>query len=180
MVTPPKIANPAALGLAGFALTTFLLSCKNAGLPVGDAFLGFAFFYGGAAQLLAGMWEFPSGNTFGATAFCSYGAFWMGTGFWAMFVNPKNPNDLAYILFAWMIFTLYMTIEAVRHAAMPVKLVFVVLSLTFILLWIGAGFGQAELITLGGYAGILTAALAWYASWKVAHDAHPAIDPMGR
>ena len=69
MVSPPKIANPAALGLAGFALTTFLLSAKNAGLPVGDAFLGFAFFYGGAAQLLAGMWEFPSGNTFGALAF---------------------------------------------------------------------------------------------------------------
>ena len=79
MVSPPKIANPAALGLAGFALTTFLLSAKNAGMPVGDAFLGFAFFYGGAAQLLAGMWEFPSGNTFGALAFTSYGAFWMGT-----------------------------------------------------------------------------------------------------
>lgn len=173
MQNPPKIANPAALGLAGFALTTFLLSAKNAGLPVGDAFLGFAFFYGGAAQLLAGMWEFPSGNTFGATAFSSYGAFWMGTGFWAMFVNPKNPNDLAYILFAWMIFTLYMTVEAVRHAAPPVKAVFVALSLTFILLWIGAGFGQSALIVGGGYVGIITALLAWFASWKVAHDAHP-------
>jgi len=122
MVSPPKIANPAALGLAGFALTTFLLSAKNAGLPVGDAFLGFAFFYGGAAQLLAGMWEFPSGNTFGALAFSSYGAFWLGTGFWVMFVTPKNPNDLAYILFVWMIFTLYMTIEAVRHTALPARL----------------------------------------------------------
>jgi uncharacterized protein len=173
MLNPPKIANPAALGLAGFALTTFLLSAKNAGLPVGDAFLGFAFFYGGAAQLLAGMWEFPSGNTFGALAFTSYGAFWMGTGFWAMFVTPKNPNDLAYILFAWMIFTLYMTIEALRHTALPVKLVFVLLSITFILLWIGAGFGVPSMIQFGGYAGILTAAAAFYASWKAVHDAHP-------
>jgi uncharacterized protein len=175
MLNPPKIANPAALGLAGFGLTTFLLSAKNAGMPVGDAFLGFAFFYGGAAQLLAGMWEFPQGNTFGATAFTSYGAFWLGTAFWVMFVTPKNPNDLAYILFAWMVFTLYMTIEAVRHTALPVKLVFIALSITFILLWIGAGFGQPSLITFGGYTGLLTAALAFYASWKAAHDAHPSL-----
>jgi uncharacterized protein len=175
MVSPPKIANPAALGLAGFALTTFLLSAKNAGLPVGDAFLGFAFFYGGAAQLLAGMWEFPSGNTFGALAFSSYGAFWLGTGFWVMFVTPKNPNDLAYILFIWMIFTLYMTIEAVRHTALPVKLVFMLLSITFILLWIGAGFGVPSMIQFGGYAGLITAALAFYASWKAVHDAHPSL-----
>ena len=172
MQNPPKIANPAALGLAGFALTTFLLSAKNAGLPVGDAFLGFAFFYGGLAQFCAGMWEFPSGNTFGATAFTSYGAFWMGTGYWAAFVTPKNPNDLTYLLFAWTIFTVYMTIEAVRHAAMPVKLVFVVLSITFVLLWLGTAW-VPSLVPLGGWAGILTAALAWYASWKVAHDAHP-------
>jgi uncharacterized protein len=173
MLNPPKIANPAALGLAGFGLTTFLLSAKNAGMPVGDAFLGFAFFYGGAAQLLAGMWEFPSGNTFGALAFTSYGAFWLGTAFWAMFVTPKNPNDLAYILFAWMIFTLYMTLEAVRHTALPVKLVFIALSITFILLWIGAGFGVPSMIQYGGYVGIITAALAFYASWKAVHDAHP-------
>lgn len=178
MQVPPKIANPAALGLAGFALTTFLLSCKNAGLPVGDAFLGFAFFYGGAAQLLAGMWEFPSGNTFGALAFCSYGAFWLGTGFWAMFVNPKNPNDLAYILFAWAVFTVYMTVEALRHAAMAVKLVFVALSITFILLWLGAGFGVPMLIVAGGYTGIITAILAWYASWEATHKAHPGAPPL--
>jgi uncharacterized protein len=173
MQNPPKLANPAALGLAGFALTTFLLSAKNAGFPVGDAFLGFAYFYGGLAQLLAGMWEFPQGNTFGATAFTSYGAFWMGTGFWAMFVagKPGSSNDLAYILFAWMIFTLYMTVEALRHAAMPVKGVFVALSLTFIALWLGVAFVPA-LVQIGGWLGLITAALAWYASWKVAHDAH--------
>src|SRR5438105_14574520 len=77
----PIIANPGPLGLCGFALTTFVLSSINAGLiPGADAakmVVGLAFFYGGIAQLLAGMWEFKSGNTFGATAFSSYGAFWL-------------------------------------------------------------------------------------------------------
>lgn len=177
MQNQPKLANPASLGLAGFALTTFLLSSSNAGLlPGSDVWIGFALFYGGAAQLLAGMWEFPSGNTFGATAFTSYGAFWMGTAIYVWFFAAKAtsvPHDLAYLLFAWTVFTVYMTIEAVRHAAMPVKLVFVVLSVTFVLLWLGAGLGQSMLTVAGGYTGILTAALAWYASWKVAHDAHP-------
>lgn len=178
MQNPPKMANPAALGLAGFALTTFLLSCSNAGLLPGTdaAWIGFALFYGGAAQFLAGMWEFPQGNTFGATAFTSYGSFWMGTAIYVWFFAGKATSvgqDLAYLLFAWMIFTLYMTVEALRHAAAPVKAVFVALSITFILLWIGAGWSQASLTQAGGWTGIATAALAWFASWKVAHDAHP-------
>lgn len=178
MLNPPKLANPAALGLAGFALTTFLLSCSNAGLlPATDAaWIGFALFYGGAAQFLAGMWEFPGGNTFGATAFTSYGAFWMGTAIYIWFFVGKAasvPQDLAYLLFAWAVFTVYMTIEALRHAAMPVKLVFVVLSITFILLWLGAGLGQPGLTKVGGYTGIITAVLAWYASWNVVRAAHP-------
>jgi uncharacterized protein len=179
MLNPPKIANPAALGLAGFALTTFLLSAVNAGLlPAGDGvWIGFALFYGGAAQLLAGMWEFPQGNTFGATAFCSYGAFWLSTAFYVWFFAAKATDvhqDLAYLLFAWTVFTAYMTIEAMRHAAMPVKLVFIALTITFALLWLGEGLGQPMLGKAGGYLGIITAILAWYASWKAAHDAHPA------
>jgi succinate-acetate transporter protein len=177
MQTQPKIANPAALGLAGFALTTFLLSSVNAGLlPGSDAWIGFALFYGGAAQLLAGMWEFPKGNTFGATAFTSYGAFWLGLAFYVWFwagKSPSVPHDLAYILFAWTIFTVYMTIEALRHATMPVKLVFVVLSITFILLWLGQALSAAQLGQAGGYTGILTALLAWYASWSVTRAEHP-------
>ncbi|HTU71351.1 MAG TPA: acetate uptake transporter [Candidatus Baltobacteraceae bacterium] len=180
MQVPPKMANPAALGLAGFALTTFLLSCANAGLlPATDGvWIGFALFYGGSAQLLAGMWEFPQGNTFGATAFSSYGAFWLGTAFYVWFFAGKAasvPQDLAYLLFAWAVFTVYMTIEAVRHTALPVKLVFIVLSITFILLWLGAGFAQPGLTVAGGWTGIVTAVLAWYASWKAAHDAHPSL-----
>jgi uncharacterized protein len=173
----PKVGNPAALGLAGFALTTFLLSSSNAGLlPADDAaWIGFALFYGGAAQFLAGMWEFAAGNTFGATAFSSYGAFWMGTAIYVWFFAAKAasvPHDLAYLLFAWTVFTVYMTIEALRHAAMPVKAVFVTLSITFILLWLGAAW-VPSLTQIGGYTGIITAICAWYASWKVAHDAHP-------
>jgi uncharacterized protein len=176
MQNPPKFANPAALGLAGFALTTFLLSSSNAGLlPGSDVWIGFAIFYGGAAQLLAGMWEFPQGNTFGATAFSSYGAFWMGTAIYVWFHAAKAtsvPHDLSYLLFAWSVFTVYMTIEALRHASTPVKGVFVALSITFILLWLGAAFAPT-LTMVGGYTGIITAIIAWYASWKVVHDAHP-------
>src|SRR5919206_1102284 len=90
-----SIADPAPLGLAGFALTTFLLSLVNAGvIPAGaePVVLGLALAYGGLAQLLAGMWEFRKGNTFGATAFGSYGAFWIS--FWALvtFYLPKIPT----------------------------------------------------------------------------------------
>ena len=80
----PTIANPGPLGLAAFALTTFVLSMFNAGLvsSAGEPIVfGLAFAYGGLAQVLAGMWEFRTGNTFGATAFTSYGAFWLS--FWA-------------------------------------------------------------------------------------------------
>src|SRR5580698_10945886 len=76
------VADPGPLGLAAFALTTFLLSAANArwtnGNSAGTAFLGYALAYGGAAQFLAGMWEFRNRNVFGATAFSSYGAFWIG------------------------------------------------------------------------------------------------------
>src|SRR6266536_2170150 len=83
----PAIANPGPLGLSAFALTTFVLSSINAGwFPAGatNIIVGITLFYGGIAQLLAGMWEFKSGNTFGATAFTSYGAFWLSFG--AIFV----------------------------------------------------------------------------------------------
>ncbi len=82
-VSPPiaSIADPAPLGLAAFALTTFLLSAANANWMTaasGSAWLGYAFAYGGLCQLLAGMWEFRNRNVFGATAFSTYGGFWIG------------------------------------------------------------------------------------------------------
>src|SRR5580693_9836280 len=87
------VADPAPLGLAAFALTTFLLSASNAnwmGAATGNAWLGYALAYGGAIQLLAGMWEFKNRNVFGATAFSTYGGFWIGLFFWARLVAPTG------------------------------------------------------------------------------------------
>src|SRR5437660_468204 len=111
----PPVADPAPLGLAAFALTTFLLSAKNAGWTHGtDAWLGYAFAYGGLIQLLAGMWEFRNRNVFGSTAFSTYGGFWIGLGLYVLLVAPdaKNAtqvnNDLGWILLAFAIFNTYM------------------------------------------------------------------------
>ncbi|MGH7706704.1 MAG: acetate uptake transporter [Vulcanimicrobiaceae bacterium] len=173
-MTQVKFANPAPLGLAGFALTTFLLSCVNAGwLSGSDVWVGFAVAYGGAAQLCAGMWEFASGNTFGAVAFSSYGAFWLGTAIYVWFFagHAKSVGtDLAYLLGAWTIFTAYMTAIIFRTDNGPVKGVFGTLLITFILLWLGAWFGNASLTVIGGYLGVITALAAWYASWKMVND----------
>src|SRR5674476_1246770 len=116
-------ADPGPLGLAGFALTTFMLSCFNSGIAPKSAevvVLGVALFYGGIAQLFAGMWEFAKGNTFGALAFSSYGAFWMA--FWYRVSHGKDlpttgtdaAKGIGVFLLAWTIFTLYMTVVAAR------------------------------------------------------------------
>src|SRR5579872_6527922 len=109
----PAIANPAPLGLCAFALTTFVLSCANAKLYTGDQIvLGLALFYGGLAQLCAGMWEFKTGNTFGATAFSSYGAFWMAFAATVQFKLVANTQALGFFLLAWTIFTLIMFLSS--------------------------------------------------------------------
>ena len=167
-----KIANPAPLGLSGFALTTFVLSFANAGwLPgKGDALvvLGLALFYGGIAQLLAGMWEFRSGNTFGATAFSSYGAFWLS--FAALFLpglggaaSVVSSTALGIYLVAWAIVTGILMLASFRTTG-AVAVVFILLFITYILLAIGALQGNATITHYGGYIGILTAIAAWYAA----------------
>jgi uncharacterized protein len=166
------VADPAPLGLAGFALTTFILSFANAGLipKGGDAVvLGCAFAYGGIAQLAAGMWEFRRNNTFGATAFSSYGAFWIAFFFLVSYHVAKIPPGavpaaLGTFLLAWGIFTAYMTIAA-THLSRPVLAVFILLTITFFLLAIGAYTGVTGLSAIGGWCGILTAIAAWYASF---------------
>jgi len=169
----PEIADPGPLGLAGFALTTFCLSVFNAGL-IGNAkleavVLPLALFYGGLAQLLAGMWEFKKANTFGATAFASYGAFWLAFAGYVKFVAPGLPAADAHtatglFLLAWAIFTTYMTLASFRVSG-AVAAVFVALTATFWFLTAGA-FGTSKGLThIGGYLGIITAALAWYASF---------------
>jgi succinate-acetate transporter protein len=166
-----KPADPGPLGLAAFAMTTFVLSMFNSnlvdekGLPV---VLGLALVYGGIVQLLAGMWEFRTGNTFGAVAFCSFGAFWIS--FWALNVfyakqiGGNAGHAVGLYLWAWAIFTTYMAVAALRTSG-AVLLVFVLLAATFILLAIGK-VGAHETVThWGGYLGLATAAAAWYASF---------------
>ncbi len=166
------IADPAPLGLAAFALTTFLLSAANAGWmtkATGDAWLGYALAYGGFAQLLAGMWEFRNRNVFGATAFSTYGGFWIGLGLWALLVAPKAASpaaaghDLGWILLAFAIFNTYMLILSTQ-VNMAVFLVFLTLEITEIILFIGNFGGSSGTVKFGGYVGIVTALVAWYAS----------------
>ena len=165
------IADPGPLGLAAFATTTFVLSVFNAGiLPTAleSVVLPLALFYGGLAQLLAGMWEFRKANTFGAVAFSSYGAFWLSFAAYVKFVAPSIPEAQAgtatgLFLLAWTIFTAYMTIAAVRVSG-AVAAVFVALFLTFLLLTIGELAGASGIGVVGGFLGLVTAVLAWYAS----------------
>lgn len=155
------MANPAPLGLCGFALTTFVLSAANAGLFTGATIvIGLALFYGGLGQLLAGMWEFRAGNTFGATAFTSYGAFWLAVGVTLQWKLIPNGAAFGFFLLGWTIFTAIMFLGTLR-ANMALILVFAALTLTFLALTIGA-FGAASFTTIGGYLGIITALLAWY------------------
>jgi uncharacterized protein len=166
---PSRIADPAPLGLAAFALTTFLLSAVNAhwtsGNSAGTAFLGYALAYGGLAQLLAGMWEFINRNVFGATAFSSYGAFWIGLFFWIKNAPASTGHDLGWILLAFAIFNTYMLIMSTQ-VNMAVFLVFLTLELTEIFLFIGnfTDGGTGGVSQIGGYLGIITALVAWYTS----------------
>jgi succinate-acetate transporter protein len=163
------IADPAPLGLAAFALTTFLLSAKNADWTRGtDAWLGYAFAYGGIVQLLAGMWEFRNRNVFGATAFATYGGFWIGLGLYIKFLpGGATPaeigNDLGWILLAFAIFNTYMLLWSTQ-VNMAVFGVFLTLEITEIILFIGNFSSSTGTIKVGGYVGVLTALVAWYAS----------------
>jgi uncharacterized protein len=171
----PPLADPAPLGLGAFALTTFILSAHNAfgaGTVPLLAFFGFGLFYGGLAQFMAGMFEFRNKNVFGATAFTTYGGFWLGlSAFVALVLLGKVAAadvapSLAWILVAFAIFNTYMLLWSSRVSA-AVFAVFLTLELTEILLAIG-NFNKdaagAGVTALGGYVGLLTAATAWYAS----------------
>ena len=167
----PPIADPAPLGLAAFALTTFLFSAANAKWTHGtSAWLGYAFAYGGLVQLLAGMWEFRNRNVFGATAFSSYGGFWIGAGLYVELVAPTAKsafevgNDLAWISLAFLIFNTYMLLWSAT-LNLAVFGVFLTLEVTELILAIG-NFDHtgANIVKVGGYIGIVTAAVAWYTS----------------
>lgn len=168
----PKSAlgNPGPLGLGGFALTTMTLSIYNAGIltDTSNMVLALALFYGGIAQFIAGLYEYKISNTFGATAFCSYGAFWCSFATYVYFIVPHLPPDKVHeasglFLFMWLIFTLYMTVAALRVSFLLAAL-FSVLSVTFVLLVIGDWAELDGAKKAGGVLGMVTAGLAWYGS----------------
>jgi uncharacterized protein len=190
------VADPAPLGLAAFALTTFLLSGHNASFIPDAIWIGAALFYGGLIQLLAGMWEFRNRNVFGATAFSTYGGFWLALGVFVTFISMSKSfagllqgsdvdNSLAWFLLAFAIFNTYMLFWATR-VSIAVTLVFLTLEITEILLVIGffrLGDGMsAYWLHAGGWAGIVTALVAWYTSAAgVVNGMSPqAVLPVGR
>ncbi|KAJ8597144.1 hypothetical protein M405DRAFT_620995 [Rhizopogon salebrosus TDB-379] len=171
---PTRIANPGALGLFSFASTTFILSLYNVnarGVTAPNVVVGMACFCGGLAQLLAGMWEFPRGNVFGATAFTSYGAFWMSyatilipnSGILAAYAGHEDELNqaLGIYLITWFVFTFLLMLGALRRNIGLVALLFF-LCITFLLLAVGAWSAQVNITKAGGGFGILTAWIAYY------------------
>ncbi|HQT64118.1 MAG: transcriptional regulator [Acidocella sp. 20-57-95] len=171
-----KLANPAPLGLFGFALTTFLLSLINSGnlAPAGlGIVLAMAFAFGGTAQFFAGILEHTKGNTFGFVAFCSYGAFWWSFGLFVQFFATGVPGvAVGWYLFFWGCFTTVMLVGtfALNRA---LQLIFLALTPTFFLLAFKDLLGIPVLGMLGGYGGLITAALAFYlGAADVINEAH--------
>ncbi|KAJ7606645.1 Gpr1 family protein [Roridomyces roridus] len=197
---PTRIADPAPLGLFSFAATTFILSFYNVqirGITEPNVVVGMALFTGGLAQLLAGMWEFPRGNVFGATAFTSYGAFWLsyaailipGSGIINAYVDPTTgklngemlDNALGIYLFTWFIFTFFFFLTSLRKSIAFISL-FGCLSITFALLGAGNFTGKENVLKAGGAFGIVTAFIAYYMAFSdlLAAERAPIIGlPMG-
>ncbi|HEY5159988.1 MAG TPA: acetate uptake transporter [Gaiellaceae bacterium] len=190
------VADPAPLGLAAFALTTFILSGHNATFIPDGIWVGLAIFYGGLIQLLAGMWEFRNRNVFGSTAFSTYGGFWLSLGIFVVLLNTSSgfaglfkgadvDNALAWFLLAFAIFNTYMLLWASR-LNLATFAVFLTLEITEILLVIGffmVAHGKSDFwLHTGGWAGIVTAFVAWYASAAgVVNGMSPkAVVPVGK
>lgn len=165
-----NFSNPGAVGLGGFALTTFVLNVANAGL-VPQALLAalpLGIFYGGLAQFIAGLFEFRTGNTFGMTAFTGYGSFWMAFAFlmYAPQVHLMSSNDLGSILgitfVAWTIFSAIMSLLSFKTKDKTTISIFILVFFLFLLLDIAQYTGSKIVTTVAGYEGIATALMAWY------------------
>jgi len=164
-----KSVNPAPLGLMGFGLTTILLNLVNAGLLNADALgmiLPMGIFYGGLAQIIAGLLEAKQGNTFGATAFTSYGLFWLS--FVAINILPKlglsetaSPSAIGAYLLVWGIFTSLMSVATFKTNK-ALQVVFLSLSALFFILAMGDFTGNRSIRVIGGYEGIFCGSSAVY------------------
>ncbi len=169
MAINDDVANPAALGLGGFALSTFILNLVNSGI-VAEGTLGIvmpvALAYGGIAQFMAGMWEFRRNNIFGATAFSSFGAFWIGLAAffffnWAGLIPSVPKEGVAIVLIAWGIYTFYSTIASLRE---PRAITWVFITLTVLFFLLAWGEFNPTVQRIAGYEGLLCALIAWYSS----------------
>ncbi|MGT2451305.1 acetate uptake transporter, partial [Salmonella enterica] len=154
-----ELANPAPLGLAAFGMTTILLNLHNAGFfALDDVILSMGIFYGGITQLLAGLLEYKKGNTFGLTAFASYGSFWLTLV--AILLMPKigltdapDPGFLGIYLGLWGVFTLFMFFGTLKSARM-LQFVFLSLAVLFFLLAVGNIISSASVIHIAGWTGL--------------------------
>lgn len=169
-----KFANPAPLGLSGFALTTFVLSMINAkamGIEIPNVVVAPAMFYGGLVQLIAGIWEIALENAFGGTALCSFGGFWLSFG--SIYIpwfgireayegkETELGNALGFYLLGWCIFTFGLSVCTMKSTVMFFALFFL-LAVTFLLLSIGAFTGRESVNTAGGVFGVIVSFIAWY------------------
>jgi len=186
-----KLGNPAPLGLFSFASTTLMLSLYNLqtrSITAPNVVVGMALFAGGLAQLLAGMWEFPNNNTFGALAFTSYGAFWLS---YATILIPASGVITAYTssseldsalgiyLIVWFIVTFYLFLASFRKNIGLVVL-FAVLAVTFILLAAGKFTGSVGCTKAGGAVGAVTAFVAYYVGFAELVAADGLELPLGK
>jgi len=165
-------SNPAPLGLMGFGMTTVLLNLHNAGYyPMDAMILAMGFFYGGLAQIIAGIMEWNKGNTFGTTAFTSYGLFWLTLV--GLILLPKLGDNFAGLapvktafaayLFMWGIFTLFMFVGTLK-ATRSLQVIFLALATLFFLLAIGNYLNNPTILKIAGFEGIFTGFSAIYAA----------------
>lgn len=174
-----SLANPGPLGLMGFGMTTVLLNIHNAGFfPISAMILAMGLFYGGIAQIIAGILEFKKGNTFGLTAFVSYGHFWLTLV--ALIVMPKlgwtaptSAGFMGWYLFMWGIFTLFMFFGTLKSNKV-LQFIFASLALLFFLLALRDWTGHSEIIgTIAGFEGIICGLSAIYlAMAEVINEQH--------
>lgn len=170
------LANPAPLGLMGFGMTTVLLNLHNSGLfALGAMILAMGIFYGGMAQIIAGIMEFKKGNTFGTTAFCSYGLFWMSLVFLLVFPSlgwgaTPEPAAMSAYLFMWGLFTFVMFFGTLKTNR---ALQFVFMSLAILFFLLAAGVYNPTIHTIAGFEGIICGFSAIYlALAEVINEAH--------